>query len=398
MLKNTYKKYHFSVPLAFLLIAGIFFAFWGCAEAKQPKFASTGKAFEVNIAASSDNETAFIAYEDKRNGLRARVRKLSGGKWQDLADNYSPNGLVSAREAANPVLETRDNEVYVAFSDKADWNRARIRRWDGNNWQDLADENYPEGKISTLEGKEPEIKFNRSKTILYAAFWDIASGTRIRVMRWDGNFWENCADQNHPSGLVSESTAVEVNIAASQIDDSMYIAYEDTSQNDRIRVKKWDGLNWSDLSDAGHPDGYLSTSAGFNPSIAVDLGDNLYVAYPSPREGYLHVARWNGSNWNVIEAPSTKKSAEASLITDSSDNLWMAFSEKYKKNRWRLRLKKLTNGMWISVPKNKESYTLAKGKNTLDPSLAASGENIFAAFTAPGKRKARVISYNAAAY
>ncbi len=401
-MRNKKQKHSITFFLSASLLAGFLLClipvFSGIAAAKQQRYASAGKAFEVNSAASADG-TAYLAFEDRSHRKRVRVRKLAGNNWQDLAGISSAKGLISAGQGSNPVLETKDQEVYAAFSDNEDLKKVRVKHWNGADWQDLADANHQEGKISDLGGLEPAISFDKSESNLYIAFWDEANGTKIRVMRWNGSSWENCADAGHPSGLVSESTAAEVDIAASKTDDSMYIAYQDIAAGNRVRVKKWNGSLWSDVSDASHPNGYISSGEGFNPAIAVDSQDHIYVAYPNPREGYIGVQEWNGSGWTSLDAPSSRKAAEISLAIDGSDNPWIAFSEKYKKNRWALKLKKFSDGMWREVPKASSSSAIAKGKNMMDPSLSYAQGKIFLAFTEPAKkRRARVAIFDSAAY
>ncbi len=404
------QKYQFKLSVLTLMFFGVCLVSavqvqagikngWHIAASGNKGFASENAGYETDIAVSEAGEM-YIAFQDKRLNKRVRVRKLVSNKWIDLADNNNPKGAVSGAKAFNPNLAVRNGKVFVAFMDVVAGNRVRVKEWNGSVWRNLADGTYPDGLISFDIGEEPEIKFNRSGTLLYATWRDIASGGRIKVLKWDGVNWSAVTSDNFPDGLISPGSAAEVTLVASKINDSMYFAYEDVTQNFRLAVKKWDGANWSAVADATHPDGLVSATPAYSPSIDVDSMDRIYAVYTYEREGRTYLHFWDGTNWQILGngIVAEKKTIESTVGVSSKDEVFVAMSQYKKvgkkKIAWGTRVRKWNGNRWVDLEdkKYRQGFISRKGKG--DPALAFSGGRIFVSFTDyASSRRARLMSF-----
>jgi hypothetical protein len=357
---------------------------------------SQKKGAETNISVS-ENGRVFSAYEDKAKKNRARVRMFDGTNWQDLADTQNQNGWVSMKKGGNPTLETDGDEVYVAFTDYSDSkSRAKIKKWSGGSWRDLADAQNPDGYISTLRGFEPALSFDKSKNYLYAAFRDEANGEREKVMRWsESSGWQSVADTENPEGLVSSSVASEIDIESSKLDDSMFVAFEDRTKGNKIIVKKWDGVMWQALTDDSHLEGVVSSVAGYSPSIDTDNLGNLYLVYTGKNQKNTYFHRWDGSHWADVSggAAVRGKTIESTISIDGRNYLYLAYSQKIK-GAWKVRVKVWDGLQWFDA-RDGNNNNISKGKGKGDPSLATYGNKLFMSFTdARNKNRARVKMLN----
>jgi len=402
------KKWFLQTNIYFLLITSIALVailpalpakantVWQVAGSSKDKgFASSGAGYETDVAAT-DQGTAYIAFQDKKNSKKARVRKFNGNSWVDLANANNPQGLISVRQGYKPAIIASGNQVYAAFSDQANNSRVRIKKWDGNNWSDLSDPSHPSGLISSGKGNEPEFTFDKSNNLIYIAFQDENSGNKIKVMKWDGSEWSDASDENNPSGLVGYGA--EVAIAPSRVDNSIYIVYEDVSANLRLRVKKYDGSHWSDITDSAHSNGLISSTPSYSPSISLDSQDRISLVYTYKKEGPTHILYWDGSSWTTLGngIVASGKTIESQIILDSNDKIFVAMSQRRKgKTGWGIRVQKWNGQTWVDVSDSSHSkgYLSKKGKG--DPSLAVGGNNIYISFTDGGKhRRARVMFFN----
>lgn len=408
--KNEGKIYFRFLITASVFVAVMFFSIIGFADASSvwqvtgsnKGYVSSGAGYETDVAVS-DNSIVYTTFQDKRNGKKARVRKFDGNSWADLADSNNPLGLVSASQGNKPAVAAKGNEVYAAFSDKANGNKIRVKKWDGSSWSDLSDATYSSGLVSTSGGSEPELVFNKSQTILYIAFQDATSGNRIKIMQWDGSVWSAVSDDNNPEGLVSAGTGAEVALAPSKAYDDIYIVFEDVSANHRLRVKKWDGSHWLDVTDAAHSDGLITSTAGYSPALDVDTQDRVYVVYTYKKEGNTYITQWDGSAWNPLgNGLAIKgKSIESTVAVDDSDNVIVAMSQNKKvgksKKSWRVRVRKWNGQSWNDVADSghKQGFLSRKGKG--DPSLATGNGKIYISFTDySSRRRARVMYFDPA--
>jgi len=362
---------------------------------KKNGLVSDKKGAETSLAAS-DNGRVYVAFEDKVKKNRARVKMFNGVSWQDLADAQNPSGWVSAGRGGNPALETNGENVYVAFMDYGNRQRARVRKWDGSAWQDLADENHPEGYISDLRGFEPALSFDRSKNFLYAAFRDEANDEKEKVMKWsESSGWQVVAGPNNPGGFASNAVASEIDIKSSQSDDGMFAAFEDRSNGSRIRVRKWDGSAWQDLADENHPEGYVSSIASLSPSIDTDSLGNLYLVYTGKNNKNTYIHKWDGSHWSDLEGGIAVRGAtiESTIALDERDYLYLAYSQKAG-GAWRVRMKVWDGSRWFEAGEGKGG-NVSRGRGKGDSSLATYGNKVYMSFTdARNKNRARVKMLN----
>jgi len=340
--------------------------------------ASLEKANETNIAVS-DSGKIYLAFQNKRD--RVFVREFDGSSWTDLSGD-SKKGYI-ARNGWNPVLETKGDDIYAAYTDLDAGRRARVRKWSGSSWSDLEDSGHALGYISSQQGFEPDLCFDRSQENLYAAFRDEASSERIRVMKWnDVSGWSNVEDGKNPDGLISDSTASEVTLAPSRIDNQIYAAFEDINSGGRIRAKKWDGSSWENLSDGYHPDGLISEERGFSPNLAADVNRNLFLTYAGKNEKNIHVLKWNGSSWESVGGgiAETGGTVEPAIAANQAGKVFVAYSKKIGRGKWKVKAKSWSGQGWEKT-KSRGSKYLSSGKGKGDPSLAVSENKLYISFS-----------------
>jgi hypothetical protein len=373
----------------FFLLAALFlplFAYsasnynWTDLNGRKTKngLASIEKANETNIAVS-DSGKVYLAFQNKRD--RVFVREFDGLGWTDLPGDSRTSYL--ARNGLNPVLETKDSDVYATYMDLDAGGKARVRKWNGASWSNVEDSGHAQGYISARQGFEPELCFDNSKENLYAAFRDEASGERIRIMKWnESSGWSNVSDGSNPDGLISSSTASEVALAASQIDDQTYAAFEDINSGGRIRVKKWTGASWENLSDGNHPEGLVSEEQGFSPALATDASGNLFLVYAGKGYKNIYVLKWSGSFWEDVGGgiAETGGTVEPAIIADRTGKVFIAYSKKIKRGKWKVKAKVWDSGSWEATRSGGSIY-LSRGKGKGDPFFATSGNRLHISFS-----------------
>lgn len=354
--------------------------------------ASLEKASETDIAVS-DSGKIYLAFQNKRD--RIFVREFDSASWTDLSGDSKKGHLV--RNGWNPVLETKGNDVYAAYTDLDAGRRARVRKWNGSSWSDLEDSGHALGYISNQQGFEPDLCFDKSQENLYAAFRDEASGERIRVLKWnDASGWSNAGDGNNPDGLISASTASEVALAPSQTGNQIYAVFEDINSGGRIRARKWDGSSWENLSDGHHPGGLISSDRGFSPNLATDANGNLFLTYAGKNEKNIYVLEWNGNSWENIGGgiAETGGTVEPAIAADQAGKVFVAYSKKVGRGRWKVKAKSWSGQNWEET-KNGGSKYLSNGKRKGDPSLAVSENKLYISFSDSrhgGKARVKVLS------
>ncbi|MCA1759685.1 MAG: hypothetical protein LC658_07930, partial [Bacteroidales bacterium] len=84
----------------------------------------------------------------------------------------------SSGEAFSQSITVIGEIPYVAYMDRANGDKATVKKFDGENWVPVGTEGFTEGKVISL-------KLSSSGDTPYVAFCDEANGKKASVMKFD---------------------------------------------------------------------------------------------------------------------------------------------------------------------------------------------------------------------
>ncbi len=374
--------------------------------------AKAGKEAHLNI---TENGNIVVAYESEADNDKIQVKLYKENQWSNLEDENHPNGLISLGKAGNPIIETKEEDVFVIFTEKDFGKSNRLLWWQNNNkkWTEISEEGF----ISKKSTHESTLTFDRNKKNLFVAFAEKINPNQkqnqIKIKKWNGKEWLNIPTSFYFFAKNWNSSLDEIALASSNNNNSFYIAYEEATNNggNLIQVKKWNGKQWKNLNNDQLYSNKISKINGFSPSLAVDKNDNLYLSFVENNKDNVHLYKYNQKNWiNISPNNQTGTAIEPSIIIDDNNTLFLSYSE-YKKNvvmfkesendfiktgAWRVRIKKFENNHWLDCEDdlNLNGY-ISKGSGKGDPALASFQNNLFVVFgDEEYNYKARIKKYN----
>ncbi len=359
-----------------------------------------GSAGETNIGITKKG-TIIGAFESKENSGKIQVRAYKNNKWIDLSDENYPEGLISLGKGSNPNIETKDEDIFVIFSETEYDSKIRLLHWSNNQqeWNELS----PQGFISEKPGHEPTLIFDKNHQNLYVAFAEQLQTTQnqAHIKKWDGKQWTTVTKSLSIFADLLSSSVDEFDLVASSLNNSIYMSYEEQKINGThtVKVKKWNGQKWNNLKDDKLN---ISQINGFSPSIAIDKNENLYLAFVENNKGPLYVYKHNQTSWQNVGTTfknSTDEVIEPFVEIDHNNNLYLAYSEHKddiimtanngkntgeeltKASAWRVRVQKLENDNWINCADelNSAGY-ISKGSGKGDPALKTFENNLYIIF------------------
>jgi hypothetical protein len=266
---------------------------------------------------------------DQTDGVTTNsVATWDGAHWSSLGSGI-PNRVwalgVFDDDDAGPLTPA----LYAAgdFSTAGGINAENVARWNGTQWQPLAD-----GLYNTFGGGarvQALCQFDQDGTgpalpALYAGGLGFDNGPGIgAIAKWDGTQWSGVGG-GFSSGF--EFTPTEIYALASFDDDgpgpnlpSLYAGgsalFSPTGTVDFKGIARWDGNQWSLLGSGLGP-----SYAHVNALVVFDdgTGPGLFVAGDFDTAGGAPascIARWNGSHWSAL-GTGLNNSANALAVFD----------------------------------------------------------------------------------
>ncbi len=153
----------------------------------------------------------------------------------------------------------------------------------------------------------------------YVVYQDSANDNKATVMKFDGTSWVTVGDAGF-----SEGYAGYVSIAINS-DDVPYVVYVDDGIDSRATVVKFNGTSWVTVGEAG-----FTPESTMNTSIAIDSSDTPYIVFAdNDSDVKATVMKYNGTSWVTVgDAGFSEGQADFdSIAIDSNDVPYVVFKD-----------------------------------------------------------------------
>lgn len=233
-------------------------------------------------------ETLYAAYKDHGNGRKATVMTYDGTEWKNVGGAGFSTGL--AEFVSLYVDEKNGETVYVAYKDIANDDKATVMKYTGTDqtesgWEAVGDPGFSEGMANYTS-----LVINDGVPVV--AYQDAANSFKATVMEFKENEWVPLGSDGFSAGI-----ARELDLFLGE-DGTLYVAYQDGGNDYKARVMKYTGegdSGWESVGGVG-----LSAGSANAISLFVD-GDTPYVAYQDTTlDNKATVKAYIAGNWEVV--------------------------------------------------------------------------------------------------
>ncbi|MCA9948114.1 MAG: hypothetical protein KDE48_00580 [Anaerolineales bacterium] len=159
---------------------------------------------------------------------------------------------------------------------------------------------------------------------LYVAWDDTSSGDReIYVRKWNGSNWQEVSAGSASGGGISNNEGESRGVALAIDHSGMpYATWHDSSSgNYEIYVRRWNGNFWEEVGFGSATGGGISNSEGLSywPSIAFASDGVPFIAWNDNSSGHheIYVRRFNGTGWSEVGTNSASQGGISNTPGDS---------------------------------------------------------------------------------
>lgn len=286
----------------------------GITNATTQSYVPSLAAVPEDVPFVSEDE-AVVAWSevnfDAELGGEIYVKHWNGTQWVEMGTGSATGGGISATSSESwaPALDILDvGLAIVAWEERmapTSDDEIYVRQWNGSTWTELGDNSASGEGVSNNNGtsRAPALTSTGDWTAILAWQDDSSGNNEIYVKRWNGSAWIEVGGASATGGGVSNNSgASQVPSLAVGPGGMPVIAWaDDSSLNWEIYVRRWDGTAWTELG-AGSASGRgISNTSGLstNPSVAIGPDGMPVVAWEDSSDGdpQIYVRRWNGSAW-----------------------------------------------------------------------------------------------------
>jgi len=308
-----------------------------------------------------ENDTIFIAYMDYANSEKTTVAYYSGNEWQAVGSN----GISTGQARHQSLAIDSQGYLYVAYQDVANGGGVTVKRFDGDSWETLGSTSFTGSAGDSTPIRQVDLEVD-SNDIPYVAYRDNSNGQRVTVQKYASPNWQIVGTAgfspvaaynvdleidiaNNP-WVVFEDYSYDQNVAyvmsfqgswqqqgstlsategfsvlSSDSMGNIYLAYEDSDNQQKATVRRFNSVDWELIGQAG-----FSEIRARYLSLGIDKNNVPLIAYQRmDNERKITVRKYNGSSWKVYgnEAFSGERAYYLSLQSNSNGNPVVAYQD-----------------------------------------------------------------------
>jgi hypothetical protein len=276
-------------------------------------------------------DVASLALDAANNPILTRnseggilvYRYITNG-WQPLS--YPLDTTLTNPANFSSMARTSNNRPIVAWQENvsATDRDVYVKEWTGTSWQNLGIVD----RVSTNPARVPSIAVgtdNRPVVAWGETSFDTAFRNDIFVSRWNGTVWTPLG------GRLSTVRNDEWPVVALDSANTPYVTWLSEQNGFRgVYVKKWDGTNWVGVN--GLP-GFskLNSASAVYTTLTLDKNGNPIVAWAEYIPGSdlysVKVKQWNGVQWSTVRNIGNVSSYKISLAVSSNNTIYVAAAQ-----------------------------------------------------------------------
>lgn len=230
--------------------------------------------------------------------------------WQEVGQGSASGGGISENSGLSgwPEIDVAPNgTVYVAWTDNSSGNyEVYVKAWDGYGWTEVGNGSASGGGISNNQGDSLWATIVADSTNAPIVAWhDNSSGqNQIYVRRWNGTNWEELGQASARAGGISQtdgnSAFPSIQVLPSGVP---IVAWDVETQGDsEIYVRQFNGVEWVEFGTGSASNGGISNNSGdsWRPSLAVSPYGVPYVAWHDHSFSYnsdIYVRKFDNGSW-----------------------------------------------------------------------------------------------------
>ncbi|MBN2361722.1 MAG: hypothetical protein JXR83_19880 [Deltaproteobacteria bacterium] len=328
-----------------------------------------------------------VAWQDYASGdHEIYVKRFDGSVWADVGEGSSSSGGISNNtgpsEAPSLDLDGSGKPIVAWHDSTSGYYEIYIKRYNGSVWVDVGTGSSTGGGVSDSPGRSyyPSLAVGFSGNPVVA--WE--ESDEIYIKRFDGIAWLDVLSFASSGGGISDNTgnSEDPSLAVDSSGNPVVAWVDDTSGDDEIYVKRFDGSAWVEIGAGSSAGGGVSNNTGYsyNPSIALDDSGNLMVAWSDRTSGNyeIYIKRYNSIYWTVVGTSSdsgggisnnTSTSYTPSLALDPMGNPVVAWRDYPSSNSY-IYVKRFDGALWVDVGSNSSTGTGIATTSSYEPSIA----------------------------
>ena len=250
---------------------------------------NSGESDVRALVLDSDGNPVVFWYDNTSGNYEIYVKKWNGSAWVEMGTGSSSGGGISDNTGGSggpASVQGSDGYPIVTWGDNTSGDtEIYVKKWNGSGWVEMGTGSASGGGISDNSGgSNSPYPVQGSDGYPIVAWSDNSSGDyEIYVKRWNGSGWVEMGTGSSSGGGISDNTGSSTLPSTILGSDGYPIIFwqDDTSGDNEIYVKRWNGSAWVEMGTGSASGGGISDNAGSSeqPSIALGLDGNPVVTW-----------------------------------------------------------------------------------------------------------------------
>ncbi|MEL7269865.1 MAG: BspA family leucine-rich repeat surface protein [Bacteroidota bacterium] len=239
------------------------------------------------------------------------VFTISAQEWESLGPD--DNNQPTTIGVGDSALTADDNgSLYMAYA--GGFGRPGVRKFDGSVWTPVGASDFFDGRVENLD-----IKVS-SNGMVYVAYTDTTNDDRVTVQWFNGDTWAVLGNELISDGPV-EYLSLDLDSTGSP-----YVLYTDETVGTRATVKRFTGSTWELVGELGFTERRVLYA-----KLAIATNDIPFIVYSDVNSDFKATVRYfNGTSWETLGTSgfSSGMAYYTDMVLDSSNRPYVIYRDE----------------------------------------------------------------------